>query len=142
MTSPARMRPMHPAVHRVADLVGTFDLVAAGLPVAPDARLTGVSLASGDVVEGDVFVAVPGLKVHGATYAAQAVDAGAAAILTDRAGLDLVGDLAERVPVLLTEDPRSLAGPVAAWAHDDPAARLVSVGVTGTNGKTTTTYFV
>ena len=43
-----------------------------------------MSLASSDVVEGDVFVAVPGLKVHGATYAAEAVDAGAAAILTDR----------------------------------------------------------
>lgn len=136
------MRPLHPAVHRVADLVGTFDLVTAGLPVAEGAQLTGVSLASADVVEGDVFVAVPGLKVHGAAYAGQAVEAGAAAILTDRAGLDLLGDLAARLPVLLTDDPRSLAGPIAAWAHEAPGERLASVGVTGTNGKTTTTYFV
>jgi len=136
------MRPRHPAVHRVVDLVAAFDLVAEGRPVADDAQLTGISMASGEVVAGDVFVAVPGFKVHGATYATQAVDAGAAAILTDRAGLELLGDLADRVPVLLTDDPRALAGPAAAWAHDEPGERLVSIGVTGTNGKTTTTYFV
>ena len=133
---------MHPSVHRVVDLVGAFGLTLAGQRLAEDARLTGVSLASGDVVDGDVFVAVPGLKVHGATYAAQAVDGGAVAILTDAAGLELLGDDADRVPVLLTDDPRSLAGPVAAWAHDQPGERLVSIGITGTNGKTTTTYFV
>src|SRR3954452_24320011 len=142
MTTPARMRPAHPAVHRVADLGTTFGLGTAGLAVADDAELTGVSLASGDVAHGDVFVAVPGLKVHGATYATQAVDSGAAAVLTDRAGLELLGDLADRLPVLLTDDPRALAGPVAAWAHGEPGERLVSIGVTGTNGKTTTTYFV
>jgi len=136
------MRPRHPAVHRVVDLVAAFDLVAEGRPVADDAQLTGISMASGEVVAGDVFVAVPGFKVHGATYATQAVEAGAAAILTDRAGLELLGDLADRVPVLLTDDPRALAGPAAAWAHDEPGERLVSIGVTGTNGKTTTTYFV
>lgn len=133
---------MHPAVHRVGDLVGTFDLVTAGRPVADDAQLTGVTLASGDVLPGDVFVAVPGLKVHGATYAAQAIDAGAAAVLTDPAGLTAMADLAGAVPVLLADDPRSLAGRVAAWAHDEPGERLTSIGITGTNGKTTTTYFV
>src|SRR4051794_31308120 len=140
MTSPARMRPLHPAVHRVGDLVGTFSLVTAGRPVDDDARVTGVTVASGDVLDGDVFVAVPGLKVHGARYAAQAVEAGAVAVLTDTAGLAVLGDLAHRVPVLLADDPRSLAGPVAAWAHDAPGDRLTSVGITGTNGKTTTTY--
>ena len=144
MTTPARMRPLHPAVHRVADLVETFALVTAGRPVPEGAQLTGVSLASGDVVDGDVFVAVPGLKVHGATYAAQAVDAGAVAVITDDAGLALMesAGLASHLPVLLTDDPRSVAGPVAAWAHDAPGERLASVGITGTNGKTTTTYFV
>ena len=69
--------------------------------------LTGVSLASGDVVAGDVFVAVTGFKVHGATYAAQAVDAGAVAVLTDEAGAALLEDsgLARRVPVLVADGP-------------------------------------
>ena len=44
--------------------------------------------------------------------------------------------------MLVAADPRAIAGPVAAWAHDAPGERLVAVGVTGTNGKTTTTYFL
>jgi len=138
------MRPLHPAAHRVADLVSTFALVARGAAVTPDAVLTGVSLASGDVVAGDVFVAVTGFRVHGATYAPQAVDAGAVAVLTDEAGYALLesSGLAARVPVLVTPDPRAIAGPVAAWAYDEPGRRLTTVGVTGTNGKTTTTYFL
>ncbi|KQY44725.1 UDP-N-acetylmuramoyl-L-alanyl-D-glutamate--2,6-diaminopimelate ligase [Cellulomonas sp. Root137] len=144
MTTPARMRPLHPAAHRVADLVSTFGLVTRGAPVPAGAVLTGVSLASGDVVAGDVFVAVTGFKVHGATYAAQAVDAGAVAVLTDEAGLAVLEDsgLADHVPVLVTQDPRAVAGPVAAWAHEAPGEHLVTVGVTGTNGKTTTSYFL
>src|SRR4051812_22240937 len=122
MTTPARMRPLHPAAHRVADLVTTFGLVRRGRPLRDDALLTGVSLASGDVVPGDVFVAVPGFKVHGATFAAQAVDAGAVAVLTDDAGLAHLeaAGLTERVAVLVAPDPRAVAGPVAAWAHDAP----------------------
>ena len=110
MTTPARMRPLHPAAHVVADLVQTFGLVARGAPIPVGALLTGVSLASGDVVAGDVFVAVTGFQVHGATYAAQAVDAGAVAVLTDEAGAALLEDsgLARRIPVLVTEDPRAI----------------------------------
>lgn len=137
------MRPEHPAAHRLADLAETFRLVTRGAPVG-DALLTGVVAASGDVERGDVFVAIPGLKVHGARHAGQAVERGAAAVLTDGAGLALLTaeGLDARVPVLVGEDPRALAGPVAAWAYDAPATRLVTAGVTGTNGKTTTTYFL
>src|SRR5688500_4939362 len=144
MTTPARMRPLHPAAHLVADLVSTFGLVARGALLPADAVLTGVSLASGDVVPGDVFVAVTGFRVHGAAYAPQAVDAGAVAVLTDESGFALLEDsgLARRIPVLVADDPRAIAGPVAAWAHDAPGQRLVTVGVTGTNGKTTTAYFL
>src|SRR6478735_178622 len=144
MTTPARMRPLHPAAHRVADLVSTFGLVTHGLALPADAVLTGVTLASGDVEPGDVFVAVAGFKVHGAAYAAQAVEAGAVAVLTDEAGLEHLesAGLAARVAVLVADDPRAVAGPVAAWAHDAPGERLVTVGVTGTNGKTTTAYFL
>lgn len=139
MTSPlGRLRPEHPPVRRVEDLADAFGLTAAGAPCA-GRTFTGVSMASGDVEPGDLFVAVPGLKVHGARFAADALARGAVAVLTDAAGARSVG---HDVPVLLADDPRALAGPVAAWALDDPASRLVTVGVTGTNGKTTTTYFV
>src|SRR3954452_4051863 len=99
MTTPGRMRPTHPAAYRVADLVSTFSLVTHGRELPYDAVLTGVTVASGDVQPGDVFIAVPGFKVHGAGYAASAVAAGAVAVLTDDAGLDLLAaaGLAERV---------------------------------------------
>jgi len=140
MTSPVRMRPEHPVAHRVDELISTFSLVSAGRPADPGLTFTGVTVASTEVVPGDVFVAVPGLKVHGAAYAAQAVAAGAVAVLTDEVGAGQAAAL--DVPVLVTPDPRAVAGPVAAWAFGEPAAELVTVGVTGTNGKTTTTYFL
>ena len=141
MTSTARMRPSHPVDLPLHVLVDLFSLVSAGREVA-DTAVRGVSMASDDVLPGELFVAVPGAHVHGATYAAQAVEAGAVAIVTDESGRALIDDLAERVPVLLAPDPRALAGPLAAQVAGHPATRLRSVGITGTNGKTTTTYFV
>ncbi|MBO0900620.1 UDP-N-acetylmuramoyl-L-alanyl-D-glutamate--2,6-diaminopimelate ligase [Cellulomonas sp. zg-ZUI22] len=138
MTSPlGRLRPEHPPVRRVDDLAAAFGLRVDG--PAEGVTATGVTMSSADVEPGDLFVAVPGLRVHGARFAAEAVARGAVAVLTDTEGAELVP---AGVPVLLTDDPRALAGPVAAWVLDDPASRLVTVGVTGTNGKTTTTYFV
>jgi len=131
------MRPEHPTPHRVVDLAAAFGLsgtVPEGLAV------TGVTVASGDAAPGDLFVAVPGLKVHGARYAAQAVSNGAVAVLTDDAGVGQAA--AAGVPVLVAADPRALAGPIAAQVFDEPADLLVTVGITGTNGKTTTSYFV
>src|SRR3954451_7421008 len=140
MTSPyGRMRPARPEVHGVADLARTFALRWAG-PEAPDVVVTGVTHASAEVEPGDLFVGLHGFKVHGATYARAAVDAGAVAVLTDPAGADLCGDLG--VPVLLADDPRALLGDLAAWVYGHPATELVTVGITGTNGKTTTSYFV
>ncbi|WP_029288753.1 UDP-N-acetylmuramoyl-L-alanyl-D-glutamate--2,6-diaminopimelate ligase [Cellulomonas sp. HZM] len=139
MTSPARMRPAHPAAHGLDELADAFGLVTASGDLA-DVRVSGVTVASNDVEPGDVFVAVPGLRVHGITYAHQALGAGAVAVVTDAAGVVALGEV--DVPVLVVDDPRALAGPLAARVHGTPAQRLRTVGVTGTNGKTTTTYFV
>ncbi len=141
------MRPMHPAAHRIADLVDTFALRTPspeGVPVPPDAVVTGVTVASAAAEPGDLFVALRGLKAHGAAYAADAVAAGAVAILTDDDGARACAVVRPElgVPVLVADDPRALLGDVAAWAYDQPARELVTVAVTGTNGKTTTTYFV
>src|SRR6478752_735136 len=119
MTSPARMRPAHPADHGLAALADAFSLVKATGGDLDDVSITGVTVASNDVEPGDLFVAVPGLRVHGATYAHQAVEAGAVAVVTDRAGAALLTDLAE--PVLVHDEPRALAGPLAAAVHDRPA---------------------
>src|SRR6478609_3542656 len=147
MTSPqGRLRPEHPHSRRVADLADAFGLVRAGAALPADLRTSGITVASGDALPGDLFVAVPGAHTHGATHAGQALAAGAVAVVTDRAGAQVLAasdDPAVRaVPVLVTDDPRALAGVLAAELHEHPGRRLTTVGVTGTNGKTTTMYFV
>lgn len=132
------LRPEHPVARRLPDLAAAFGLPASGVPAG--VLVSGVTVASGEARPGDLFVAVPGLKVHGARYADQAAQRGAVAVLTDDEGASAAA--AAGLPVLVAPDPRALAGPVAAWVYDEPARRLVTVGVTGTNGKTTTSYFV
>ncbi len=108
--------------------------------------LTGVALDSRSVEPGDLYVAVPGTGRHGASFVPPAIEAGAVAVLTDEAGAHLLAlDEDEAVPVLVVGDARAAVGPVAALVFDsqpDSGPRPLLLGVTGTNGKTTTTYFV
>ncbi|WP_125775301.1 UDP-N-acetylmuramoyl-L-alanyl-D-glutamate--2,6-diaminopimelate ligase [Antribacter gilvus] len=134
MTSPLdRIRPAAVTPRRVTDLALAFGLV---VPES-DALVSCVASDNRVVVDGDLFVALPGARAHGAQYAADAVARGAAAILTDARGAEIA---AAGVPVLVADDPRAILGRVAAWVLGDPAGRLLTFGVTGTNGKTTTTY--
>ena len=133
------MRPTHPRAHRVDDIATAFGLrLVTGAD--PDTQVTGLAVGSDDVAPGDLFVALRGLKRHGAEFAEQALAAGARAVLTDEDGAKLLGEA--DVPVLVAEDPRSTVGDIAAWAYGYPAHDLTTVAVTGTNGKTTTAYFV
>lgn len=107
--------------------------------------LTGAAVGSADVEPGDLFAALPGARAHGADFVGRAVDAGAVAVLTDHDGAARVraaGGPAAAVPVLVVEDPRAQLGEVSAWVYGWPAREVTTVGVTGTNGKTTTSYFV
>ena len=97
--------------------------------------VTGVSIDSHQIEAGDLFVAVAGEKAHGATYAGSAKLNGAVAVLTDQVGAALVTDM----PVIIVANPRAAAGVVSAWLHNEPMRDMFSVGVTGTNGKTTVT---
>ncbi len=106
----------------------------------PDVRVTGATIDSRAVEPGDLFCAMPGENVHGARFAAQAVARGAAAILTDRAGADEC--LATGVPVLVATHPRRVTALAAAEIYGDPSRDLPLVGITGTNGKTTTSFLV
>jgi UDP-N-acetylmuramoyl-L-alanyl-D-glutamate--2,6-diaminopimelate ligase len=102
--------------------------------------VTGVTHDSRAVLPGDLYAALPGFRTHGAEFVDDAVAAGAAAVLTDAAGADrsrLAG-----VPVLVVDDPRGSLGAVASFVYGDPSHDLVVVGVTGTNGKTTTSFLV
>nr|CEL16890.1 UDP-N-acetylmuramoylalanyl-D-glutamate--2,6-diaminopimelate ligase [Kibdelosporangium sp. MJ126-NF4]CTQ91881.1 UDP-N-acetylmuramoylalanyl-D-glutamate--2,6-diaminopimelate ligase (EC 6.3.2.13) [Kibdelosporangium sp. MJ126-NF4] len=102
--------------------------------------VTGATLRAQHVRSGDLFAALPGARVHGAEFAKEAVSAGAVAILTDRTGAGLLADV--DVPVLVHKDPRGVLGSIAAWIYGEPSLRLSVLGVTGTSGKTTTTYML
>ncbi len=130
------MRPASRPRRQLSHLVEAFALT--GEP--GELTVTGVAVGSSDVQQGDLFVALPGLRAHGADYAADAVAAGAVAVLTDPTGAARLGSLG--VPVLTSETPRAILGPVSAWLYDEPGRALTTVGITGTNGKTTTCYFV
>ncbi|MDN3937155.1 UDP-N-acetylmuramoyl-L-alanyl-D-glutamate--2,6-diaminopimelate ligase [Arthrobacter sp. YD4] len=153
----AAFRPAAVAPVPLETLGGWIGVVVPGASAAVD--ITGISLNSRSVRPGDLYVALPGATRHGADFVAQAVDAGAVAVLTDDAGarlLALSNDVP--VPVLVTPEPRALVGKLSALIYRsrperatgqgtdspsegtaDPAPALY--GVTGTNGKTTTTYF-
>jgi UDP-N-acetylmuramoyl-L-alanyl-D-glutamate--2,6-diaminopimelate ligase len=105
-----------------------------------DRQVSGVALASSSVRPGDLYAALPGARTHGARYAADAVERGAVAVLTDPTGRDLAE--AAGVPVRVVDDPRAVLGDVAARVYGDPSSRLRVLGITGTNGKTTTAYLV
>jgi UDP-N-acetylmuramoyl-L-alanyl-D-glutamate--2,6-diaminopimelate ligase len=107
--------------------------------VGSDLSVVGMTMASNRVRAGDLFAAAPGHAAHGASYAGQALAAGAVAVLTDDAGAAAVPD---GVPVLLVPDVRAAVGPVAAEVYGDPSGELDMLGVTGTSGKTTTTFFL
>ncbi|MDN4612058.1 UDP-N-acetylmuramoyl-L-alanyl-D-glutamate--2,6-diaminopimelate ligase [Arthrobacter burdickii] len=132
-------------------------LAAAGVgPAAQDGlpTVTGITLDSRSVLPGDVYAALPGAARHGAEFAVQAVRAGALAILTDESGARIVAEAARgggvdlrMPPVVVVPDPRHAVGPLAreifSGRQDDRAGAPPALfGITGTNGKTTSTYFL
>ena len=133
------MRPTLPPARPLSDLLERLPQLRQVRPVA-ERTVTGCALDSRAVEPGDLYAALPGASAHGADFAAQAVSAGAAAVLTDPAGAGAFA--AYGVPVLVAEDPRAVLGAVARWVHDDPAAGMLVLGITGTNGKTTTAFLL
>ena len=98
-------------------------------------EISGVAYDSRRVAPGNLFVAIHGRNADGHAFVADAAGAGAAAALVEhRVDHDL--------PQLETDDARWKLGPLAAAFHGNPAERLYMVGVTGTNGKTTTTHLI
>jgi UDP-N-acetylmuramoyl-L-alanyl-D-glutamate--2,6-diaminopimelate ligase len=122
-------------------LSGLAELLGVGradsIPDGPG-RLSGVTLDSRQVRPGDLYAALPGARTHGAAYCDQAVAAGAIAILTDLAGRERAAR--SGVPVFVVSSPRDRLGDVSCWIYGDPSTRITMIGVTGTSGKTTTSY--
>ncbi len=115
------------------------DLVA-GLPGERlhfrEAEIRGVTCDSRRVEPGTVFVAVPGHRLDGASFCDEAIRRGCAAVVVEEA---LPG---VPVPVIVVPSARRALADLCARFHDNPTSKLNVVGVTGTNGKTTTTWLL
>lgn len=122
----------------LARLIGAE--AAAGSDEALVGSVSGVSLDSRSVLPNDLYAALPGANTHGAWFAPQAMAHGAAAILTDLRGVGLIGPCP--IPVLVVDNPRSLLGTIASHLYGTRNLPLDLVGITGTNGKTTTAHLL
>ena len=133
------VRPASPLRCRVQDLLARVPSLRATGPVG-DVFVTGCTHDSRAVQPGDLYAALPGSRVHGADFLDAVVAAGATAVLTDDKGAERAS--AYDLVVLVVPDPRAVLGEVAACIHADPAASLLTIAITGTNGKTTTAFLV
>jgi UDP-N-acetylmuramoyl-L-alanyl-D-glutamate--2,6-diaminopimelate ligase len=107
---------------------------AAQVPVG-DPEIAGLSYDTRTVKPGTLFFCVPGFTSDGHEFAQQAIDEGAVALVVER-------PLHTSVPEVLVPSVRAAMAPAAAAFFGDPTSRLETVGVTGTNGKTTTAFLV
>jgi UDP-N-acetylmuramoyl-L-alanyl-D-glutamate--2,6-diaminopimelate ligase len=136
LESPPAIGPSPPELIRTKPL----SALLASLPDAevrgdPGVTITSLTYRSSDAERGSLFFCVPGSRVDGHGFVVEAIRRGGAAVMVERwLGPDTVQ---VRVPSV-----REAMGPLSATFFDHPSARLTAVGVTGTNGKTTTTYLL
>ncbi|HEY4190973.1 MAG TPA: UDP-N-acetylmuramoyl-L-alanyl-D-glutamate--2,6-diaminopimelate ligase, partial [Candidatus Limnocylindrales bacterium] len=109
-----------------------------GLPIGAaglaDIAVRGVTDDSRAVREGMLFVALPGFHVDGTDYVRAAAEAGAAAAIVDHAVPDVP------LPQLVVASPRAALAGAACWWYGDPSREIGTIGITGTDGKTTTSF--
>lgn len=118
---------------RLCDLLYGMDTIANN--VQPDTEITGISCHSDSVQPGNLFVAISGTRCDGGCFACRAVQKGAACVVCSRLP-------ACSVPGITVPDARVALGQLARRWYREPDREVSVIGVTGTNGKTTTTYLV
>jgi UDP-N-acetylmuramoyl-L-alanyl-D-glutamate--2,6-diaminopimelate ligase len=133
---PSEPRPLEGLVDRLHAAGRLEAVVGTGGPDGSAAVagvvVRGVAYDSRRVLPGSVFVAVPGAHADGHAHAGEAVARGAAAVIVERE-IEALG-----VPELVVDDSQRALAPAACWWYGDPSLDLAVVGVTGTDGKTST----
>jgi UDP-N-acetylmuramoyl-L-alanyl-D-glutamate--2,6-diaminopimelate ligase len=97
--------------------------------------ISGVSINAQKVVPGDLFIAFAGANTHGISYVEQAIQNGAVAVLSDK-------KINDSIPSFIHPKPREIIGAISAWLYEYPFENIRAIGITGTNGKTTTANLV
>ena len=123
---------IRPLASFTANLEYAAQLVGASLRGA-NVSFTGITHVDSEVEPGDLFIAIPGARIHGATFIESAIKRGAVAVLTDEAG----SAYCDGIPALVVRDVRTAGALVASSLYKYPTRDLTSIGITGTNGKTT-----
>lgn len=140
------VRPQHPSATSISDLAaalrsllpeGALTVMDGPVAGALATDVTGISLSSRRIRPGDVYAALPGARTHGVVFAEEAVREGAVVVLTDPEGADRARGCG--VPLFVVARPRAVLGRLSARLYGDPASAMTMIGVTGTQGKTTTT---
>ena len=111
------------------------DILYTGNP--DDCEITAVTYDSRKVKSGTLFVAIAGFHVDGHDYISQAIENGAAAILSNGRSPKI-----KTVPILQVENPRIAMSQISAQFYGNPSKTMNIVGITGTNGKTTITHIL
>jgi len=135
---PPVIRPEHVSPRSLDLLVAEFELDSIGN--LRGVEVSGLTVMTREVTAGDMFVAVRGAQRHGAEFADDARANGAVAIITDADGAVIAADCG--LPIVIVESPRASLGEIARWVYrtDDDAPQYF--GITGTNGKTSTSYLL
>jgi UDP-N-acetylmuramoyl-L-alanyl-D-glutamate--2,6-diaminopimelate ligase len=131
VTEEMRVRPRQVPRWSLTELAAEL-----GTAASAEAIVTGISLNTKHLEPGDLYAAMQGANAHGAAFAGIARDLGAAAVLTDPDGIAGVTDL----PTIVVDDPRSVLARLSTTFYGNPSDSFRTVGITGTQGKTTTTY--
>ena len=135
-SAPPVLRPAHPTPRPLSELADRFGLESradlAGL------ETVGITLSTLDLRPGEVFVGIHGVRRHGAELAAEAKAKGAVAIITDAEGADIA--LPSGLPVLIADSPRGKLAELSSWIYGNDESMPLMLGVTGTNGKTSTVH--
>lgn len=137
-TSPGPLRPTHVVARTLGEVFAGTDV---RLPMdAEGVLVSGIQLDSRTVGAGELYVALPGTRTHGASFAAAAAGRGAVAVLTDATGAELAAGA--DLPVCESSDPRRDMALAASTIFGSPTHELLMLGLTGTNGKTTTAFLL
>ena len=103
-----------------------------------DLEIRGLSYDSRKVEEGDLFVAISGTNFDGHQYISKAIENGARAVMAER----YIDDIPSSIPYIICEDSRRTMAHLSSYWWGFPDRKLRLIGVTGTNGKTTTTHLI
>ena len=114
-------------------LTAAKELLSAEQKNFQEISFTGLTHKDSEIEPGDIFLAFPGAKVHGAQFIEGAIANGAVAVLTDEAG----ANLSHSLPTLIVSNAREAGAILAATFYRSPMRDMQSIGITGTNGKTT-----